>query len=432
MKQDRALPICASLLIIAASSFVLETKSLYLQMNSMFRSDSSLDSEMNAGQPVQTDTGVVVSVVTDTTPSTSEVQLADPDPDYKTGLNFEARHHPKKGRRRRSQHPFPEVHKKLAPSSKHQPRQFMTLREQREYESMLSMMKEREWSHKTGIDRDVKAHMVAARQFVPSERLGNRIVYFLHIHKAGGTSLCSAAFRNGMRAESTRNCNVQPDQRCCGNQDSMNAQVVFAKSTNYQFVASEKEMYEAMDVQHYLYVVSLRHSRARYLSHWNHARRSNRQSATTTPFREWWMHQPDNWQFRMICGPSCLNTPKYQISRAQFNHTVDRLRKFESFVFVENFEEGMTKLSQLLGWPTSILQKENVGSRGYHKGDNDEWDINMSVLDESLYEYALQLHQGEATLTLSESNTNQMESYFAEGTKQSCASPCCGECSFHR
>ena len=44
-----------------------------------------------------------------------------------------------------------------------------------------------------------------------------RIIYFLHLHKAGGTSLCLAAEQNlgWDRVNGADNCNVQIDQRCC-------------------------------------------------------------------------------------------------------------------------------------------------------------------------------------------------------------------------
>ena len=101
------------------------------------------------------------------------------------------------------------------------------------------------------------------------QRPSDKIVYLLHIHKSAGTLMCNLARVNGLSV-STRNCNVQMDQRCCGHNDSLQAQAVYANYTKYDLVASETQMYEGMDLEHYKYIVVLRNSQNRYFSHWKH------------------------------------------------------------------------------------------------------------------------------------------------------------------
>jgi hypothetical protein len=67
-----------------------------------------------------------------------------------------------------------------------------------------------------------------------------RIIYFQHIHKSGGSTMCRIATLNQMKTSLKTNCNVQPDQRCCGNgSDSAEALAAFAESTPFTFVANE-------------------------------------------------------------------------------------------------------------------------------------------------------------------------------------------------
>jgi hypothetical protein len=127
----------------------------------------------------------------------------------------------------------------------------------------------------------------------------DRITYLLHLHKSAGTHMCLAARANNVRVAAT-NCNVQNDQRCCGNGDTFEAQRTFAARTEFELVANERDMYSAMDTASYRYVVVLRDSRDRYISHWKNMCRQH--NDTSTEFQDWWERQPDNWNTRKICG----------------------------------------------------------------------------------------------------------------------------------
>lgn len=106
----------------------------------------------------------------------------------------------------------------------------------------------------------------------PKKERTKKVIYYLHIHKSGGSTMCKQASFQRLKVNSKSNCNVQADQRCCGYKDSYQAQAHFADHTFYDFVASEKEMYDAMAPDYYDYVVTLRDSATRYMSHWNHVR----------------------------------------------------------------------------------------------------------------------------------------------------------------
>ena len=115
------------------------------------------------------------------------------------------------------------------------------------------------------------------RKTIIFQRKYTKIIYFLHIHKSAGTYFCQQAFKNQMSANYPMNCNVQENQRCCGidiENGNYKSQIEYAKSSTFDVVASEKEMYDIMIPQYYDYVVSLRHSQSRYYSHWSHLKRT--------------------------------------------------------------------------------------------------------------------------------------------------------------
>ena len=121
--------------------------------------------------------------------------------------------------------------------------------------------------------RHAKKHSAKHHKRTRNKPNTTKLVYLLHIHKSGGTTMCRLAKANGL-STSKYNCNVQRrDQRCCGHNDTLDAQIQYFYTSPYDFVASEGIMYEAMDTEHYVYIVVLRASQERYFSHWKHARR---------------------------------------------------------------------------------------------------------------------------------------------------------------
>jgi hypothetical protein len=104
------------------------------------------------------------------------------------------------------------------------------------------------------------------------------------------------------------NCNIHQGQRCCAGGDSLAAQQKFANRTKFRFVTAERDMYEAMDTDHYRYViVLLRRSKFRCLSHYKHMYRSTRSNRT---FADWWGLQPDNFCISRAMWTRLRKSPK--------------------------------------------------------------------------------------------------------------------------
>lgn len=228
------------------------------------------------------------------------------------------------------------------------------------------------------------------------------------------------------------NCNPQADQRCCGGNDSLEAQQRFAQITNLTFVASERQMYEAMDTEHYRYILMLRESEARYRSHWQHVYRN----AKGVPrFARWWEGQPDNWNFRNICGTQCTTVAKYRITQPLFDYTLDRLLHFDHFLFLERFNESFTALADAVGWNIMPVRVHRSSQNFHYSPDQegDEWDPMMSALDRALYEIASRIFDGRNNNQtnkidarwLSGETQKGVDAYFRTGASMGCVTACC-------
>jgi hypothetical protein len=184
-------------------------------------------------------------------------------------------------------------------------------------------------------------------------------------------------------------------------------------------------MYEAMDTDRFRYIIVLRKSLSRYISHYKHAYRAFNFQET---FSVWWQTQPDNFTFRKICGTRCQNISKYQLSPEIFQYTLARLSKFEDFAFIERFKDSLLQLSRRIGWskkPSFVQNSDEHDDAFYPHINEQDWDPMMSALDDALYEYAEQLFDGVATPSFSAATEKRMNDYFAKGPLQACETPCC-------
>ncbi|VEU44438.1 unnamed protein product [Pseudo-nitzschia multistriata] len=315
-------------------------------------------------------------------------------------------------------------------------------------------------------------HPPTSTKTVRFRRRYPRMIYFLHIHKSGGTFVCQQAFRNRLSANYERNCNARADGRCCSGTDvpgergptsgeppsfSAASQAAFAEKAPYDLVAAERELPGVLLPEHYDYVVGLRDSRDRYQSHWNHLVRERRDAGSSNTnssnnnsnnFAEWIKGQPDNYNVRMICGTRCSAVPKYGITLELFRHALDRLWEDVSHVlFVEDMEESFGRFAEAYGWepydpPDPGPSPRTAGANG------SAWDPYMFVLDDALYEFAKQKQADTRNATGQNGRRNAtgvpgargswrrpfrnqalVDGYFREGPSRNCTNACCGRCS---
>eukprot|EP00934_Nitzschia_sp_Nitz4_P008628 Nitzschia sp. Nitz4//scaffold70_size99833//11331//12560//NITZ4_004584-RA/size99833-processed-gene-0.91-mRNA-1//1//CDS//3329557102//8618//frame0 len=305
------------------------------------------------------------------------------------------------------------------------------------------------WSHPKSIRRQRKP------------RYG-KVLYFLHIHKAGGTFFCNYVLKNHVHASKRNNCNVQPDFYCCGKEDTIEAQIQYAKTTQWDLVATERDMYEHMAVDSYTYIVSLRQSKDRYYSHWGHLKRALKQvkyvgdsswlfgniTVDQVPkkyhpklgnFSQWWAGQPDNWNTRILCGPKCRPQPKYQITRDQFEYALQRLTRFSFVLLVEDMQGSYDKIAAHYNWTRygDIVRGDFLKKNGNQNANKkppeiplslEPWDPSMSALDDALYEFAQRKNRGDEDLWRQFSNQEALDAYFRAGPSEQYTHICGASC----
>ena len=76
------------------------------------------------------------------------------------------------------------------------------------------------------------------------------MTFFLHFHKAGGTTICQLAKLAGIQANFKKNCNVLPDQHCCGRTIDDQRSFVYEYSDRYDLVASERGLEDEVDFEY--------------------------------------------------------------------------------------------------------------------------------------------------------------------------------------
>ena len=314
--------------------------------------------------------------------------------------------------------------------------------------------------------RDFNYVFKGKKRTIARNKKYNKTLFFVHIHKSAGSLICHHTFRNRVASNARQNCNVQSDQRCCGNSDTVQAQISYALTTKYDFVAIERDMYDSMAPDYYDYIAAIRDSKARYYSHWRHLRRlipvngtqhggygnsgwlmgdvikewkSGDDPKTTWQgsdplgdFKVWSDHQPDNWNTRIFCGPKCRVRAQFQITADLFIYTLKRLTLFRHIMFVEDMGNSFRKFAEAYGWePETESIVKNVGSNSGNLTEQ-EWNPLMSALDDALYEFCKRIFNND-TLHLWDdfSNQAQVDKYFSEGHVYGCSNACCGSCSIY-
>jgi len=238
-----------------------------------------------------------------------------------------------------------------------------------------------------------------------------KIIYFVHASKSGGSSIYDAAIRSGLSVP-INNGIVQENWRCCGNEDTVDAQVNFAKTSKFDLVACENEMYDAMDTDQYSYVVVLRDSRIRYRSLWRQWQMDPImfffQRKVSQHFITWldWFPQ-DNWAVRQICGSKCMASPKFQLTVEDFEYTLRRLEKFDSILFLEDFTSSYDKFANKHQWGMKQLPSTRVRITKTTISEQElSYTDKMFALDDALYEYAKKLEKARSSNSSTDNNKN--------------------------
>ena len=275
--------------------------------------------------------------------------------------------------------------------------------------------KQPEVLHANNLSNNVDAK-ASETSYAAPRRLDGKLIYYMHVHKSGGTTMREIARFNEQRMSK----NGLPmweesggaDWGCCGHDDTLEGFREWAKSTTYDYLAPEDVMKKTMDTKHYRHLISLRDAKERYISHHKHSMRKDVRKIPA--FAEWVGLQYDNFHFRHICG--CTSAGKYKLARERWNYTIDRLLQFDSILFVEDYERGLQKLARKLQWKLPATRWENAAQsteQQYNASGGYVWDPRETALDDALYAVAARIDRGlEPYTAISEELQARLDDYF--------------------
>jgi len=203
-----------------------------------------------------------------------------------------------------------------------------------------------------------------------------RVVYFLHLHKAGGTTICSMA-KAIYATPNNNNCNVPRDMwynepfqvryqhaAYFGNsQEQMTSVYENVLSHKWEFAANEGSLEDAFPFKDYFYITVLRNPIDLYISAYLFMPGfgGGMGKGSRSDFRDWldvgWYG--DNFMTRRLCGHAC-NSINYNFSSAkgdhlvptplslkQYERAVSNLRRFDVVMTLESLQVGINKLATL-------------------------------------------------------------------------------------
>ena len=262
----------------------------------------------------------------------------------------------------------------------------------------------------------------------------SKILFFMHFHKAGGSSICRMAAEAGYKIPLKTNCNafIEDDKNkklsCCGKttQDQQN----FAKTTDYTFVANEKHLYQDLDTQYYTYMVVFRDPWDRYSSHYKYARDYFFNVRIMGKFDKWVSSQPDNFMLRSLCGPKCEKVKTGDLNEKHLNFVKKRLDKFSAILILENFDESMEILynDPIFEGKWETIKQKNAGKA--HHGNtfrnHNEVVATKEIKEKYNYLVTFDLELYEYAKFLSRVQIERAKSY-KKYSNLDCENSCCAE-----
>jgi len=246
-------------------------------------------------------------------------------------------------------------------------------------------------------------------------------IYFAHVHKAGGTSMCRMASFNHMTVTGGPNCNLQHAfERATLATGLLSEQCLLLQRmerANVSFVATED--HALPDVLFFAprwrYVTILRNGAARHVSAYLHVRESLRVGGkaaeydkcerlrreypsprTNPPPLEGFLSHGDtgvgfldNFQTRYFAGTSIASKPDLQINETDLRAAECTLRKFD---MVLRLEGDLAHSLSALGWNQTTIR---AGTRNHADvtltalpNSTIEFLARKNIIDDRLYQFA--------------------------------------------
>ena len=213
-------------------------------------------------------------------------------------------------------------------------------------------------------------------------KLGSRLPFFLHLHKAGGTTLChNARVVNQLNAP-IRNCNAPGDGprtlrdgidgfangnlTCEERQAYMNLHCI-------QFFATERWLDDELCVDRFMYLTVLRDPIKRIESNCRF------EKVKPETALEWLQNSyfpeervylgtaaVDNFYVRSFAGREVFHRPAGGVTREDLEVAKRRLKRFEVVLILEHMAKGFLQMEKILGWE---MPTERDSHRSFGSGD---------------------------------------------------------------
>lgn len=246
-----------------------------------------------------------------------------------------------------------------------------------------------------GADSGVPAPLELLLQRRAAPRLINaRLPYFVHFHKAGGTTLCHLArVLNGLTSPQ-RNCNLPGDgprtlyEPLRKEYGEANAGLTcderdrYLRKHKYQFMAIERwldaDALAAVCTPLFFYVTVVRDPVRRIESHCRYERIDPAKAlswlaATTLPTSadpskvQLGTAAVDNFYTRSLLGRDVFHAPAGALTHAHLARAAAVLARFDVVLILEELDAGWPQLERLAGWPCVPTPEDS--HRSFGKGD---------------------------------------------------------------
>lgn len=267
----------------------------------------------------------------------------------------------------------------------------------------------------------------------------DKIAFYVHIHKSGGTTLCKTAKANGEQVNADNNCNMKGDgpwtitektlERTCEERYQL------ARENGYSFIAIERFLLEGeLDCKdRFIYILMVRDPKQRHNSHADVHRHGvfqdkhrgftiktqNKKGANYYPMatrrlvRVRRRHKKrkvkgelgialmdndlsgDNYLTRIVLGERGFNgtLPIGSITNEHGEEARKKLEQFDIILRLENFDEDKVQLISRLGWTKWIgvtnarAMEGGRSTKGDRGNDPTTFELNNPI-DTALYKYA--------------------------------------------
>jgi len=284
-----------------------------------------------------------------------------------------------------------------------------------------------------------------------------RLIYWLHFHKSGGTSVCTAAQKNDEVVPNDGNCNFAwvkgldspvhgagevasakesaPPTKSYFPMATVRQQVAYMRSVNVTFLGNEVALPSELPARKdAILATMLRDPMERAYSHYRFNEGIGNDRNTSLHY--WLAHTPDNWITRQLCGLECWSIRHGHLNDSHLEVAHRHLRQFELVGALEDWSGAAQRMSNAFGWKMkSLLNTAKRSSSKWRSGALTAMDLDPADFQrlEEANRLDLELvRRGCLTFKLNCSANVMRQRPNPSGetpaAESNCADACCGEC----